>query len=183
VDLGERQVLGTDEQSRSRSELAAREEFNRQHPPLTGLLVPGDLRTMDIPERPWRNNRGHYFHLAGNRNLDAHIAELRPGGASVRHRHTTEAYLYVVRGRGFSIIDFDGEEPERVDWEEGMLFSPPVFAWHQHFNLSDDEPARYLAIQDTRLKRHLRMHHIERHSVQLTRDDALATASGEPVPS
>lgn len=183
MDLGERQVLGTDEQSRSTSELAAREEFNRQHPPLMGLLVPGDLRTMDIPERPWRNNKGHYFHLAGNRNLDAHIAELRPGGASVRHRHTTEAYLYVVRGRGFSIIDIDGEEPERVDWEEGTLFSPPVFAWHQHFNLSDDEPARYLAIQDTRLKRHLRMHQIERHPVQLTRDDGLATAGEEPVRS
>jgi hypothetical protein len=42
-----------------------------------------------------------------------------------------------------------------------------VWAWHQHFNLSEDEPARYLAIQNTRLMRHLRMHNIERHPTQL----------------
>ena len=170
-ELGDRQVLGTDAKSRDASEMAARDEFNRQHPPITGLAVPGDLRTMEIPERPWRKNRGQYFHLAGNHNLESHIAELRPGGASVRHRHTTEAYLYIVRGRGFSIVNLDDQDEERIDWEEGTLFSPPVFAWHQHFNLSDDEPARYLAVQDTGLKRHLRMHQIERHPVQLSRED------------
>lgn len=167
MELGERQVLGTDAKSRETSEIAARDEFNRKFPPMTGLVAPGDLRTMDVPERPWRNNRGRWFHLAGNNNLDAHIAELPPGGTSVRHRHTTEAYLYIVRGLGFSIINFDDEPEERVDWEEGTLLSPPVWAWHQHFNLSEDEPARYLAIQDTRLKRHLRMHQIERHATQL----------------
>ena len=176
MDLGDRQVLGTDATARDASELAARDEFNRANPPITGLFVPGDLRTMELPERPWRNNRGRWFHLAGNNNLDAHIGELKPGGASVRHRHTTEAYLYVVRGRGFSIVNVDGEPEERVEWEEGTLFSPPVFAWHQHFNLSDEEPARYLAIQDTRLKRHLRMHQIERHAVQLSREDLIAGA-------
>ena len=60
-----------------------------------------------------------------------------------------------------------------MEWGEGTLFSPPVFAWHQHVNVSEDEPARYLAIQDTRLKRHLRMHQIERHPVQLSRQQLL----------
>ena len=165
--LGDRQVLGTDRKSRDASEIAARDEFNRKHPPITGLVVPGDLRTMELPERPWRNNRGRWFHLAETHSIDAHIAELPPGGTSVRHRHTTEAYLYIVVGRGFSIINYDDEPEERVDWQEGTLFAPPVWAWHQHFNLSHDEPARYLAIQDTRLKRHLRMHQIERHPTQL----------------
>lgn len=167
MELGDRQVLASDTKAREASELAARDEFNRKTPPMTGLVVPGDLRTMELPERPWRNNRGRWFHLAENNNVDAHIAELPAGGTSVRHRHTTEAYLYIVRGHGFSIINYDGEPEERVDWEEGTLFSPPVWAWHQHFNLSDTEPARYLAIQDTRLKRHLRMHQIERHPTQL----------------
>ncbi len=46
-------------------------------------------------------------------------------------------------------MGFDGEELQRVDWEEGDLIGIPLWAWHQHFNDSDTEPARYLAIQDT----------------------------------
>ena len=89
------------------------------------------------------------------------LAPSLPSGA------TQEGHLAVSpRGRGFSIIQFDGEPEERVEWAEGTLFSPPVFAWHQHINLTEDEPARYLAIQDTRLKRHLRMHQIERDPIQ-----------------
>lgn len=171
MELGDRQVLATDAKSRDASEIAARDEFNRRYPPITGLTVPGDLRTMEVPERLWRNNRGRWFHLASNNCIDAHLAELPPGGATVRHRHTTEAYLYIVRGHGFSIINYDGEPEERVDWQEGSLLSPPVWAWHQHFNLSKDEPARYLAIQNTRLMRHLRMHNIERHPTQLKLGD------------
>jgi len=54
-----------------------------------------------------------------------------------------------------------------VEWQEGSLFSPPVWAWHQHFNADPNETARYLAIQDTGLVRHMRFHQIERHPTQL----------------
>jgi hypothetical protein len=47
------------------SELAARDAFNREHPPLKGLVVPYDPRKMELPERPWRNSRGQWFDLAG----------------------------------------------------------------------------------------------------------------------
>jgi quercetin dioxygenase-like cupin family protein len=149
------------------SEIAARDEFNRNNPPVRGLVVPDDLRTIDLVKRPWRNNKGLWFELAENRVLSAHLAELPPGGNSVRHRHTTEAYLYIVKGEGYSIINYEGEPEERVDWSEGSLLSPPVWAWHQHFNTSDTETARYLAIQDTGLVRHMRFHQIERHPSQL----------------
>jgi hypothetical protein len=163
----DRQVLATDPEHREASEMEARDEFNRRHPPITGLVVPGDLRTMDLPERPWRANRGRYFQLAANACLGGHVGELPPGGASVRHRHTSEAYLYIIRGHGYSIINYEGEPEERVDWEEGTLLSPPVWAWHQHFNLSEREPARYLAIHNTLLMQHLRLQNIERHPTQL----------------
>lgn len=149
------------------SEIAARDEFNRNNPPLTGLVVPEDLRTIELIKRPWRNNKGLWFELAGNRVLSAHLAELAPGGNSVRHRHTTEAYLYIVKGEGYSIINYEGEAEERVDWSEGTLLCPPVWAWHQHFNTSETETARYLAIQDTGLVRHMRFHQIERHPSQM----------------
>jgi quercetin dioxygenase-like cupin family protein len=149
------------------SEIAARDEFNRNNPPVRGLIVPEDLREIELIKRPWRNNKGLWFELAENRVLSSHLAELAPGGNSVRHRHTTEAYIYIVAGEGYSIINYEGQPEERIEWKEGMLFSPPVWAWHQHFNSSDTEPARYLAIQDTGLVRHMRFHQIERHPSQL----------------
>jgi quercetin dioxygenase-like cupin family protein len=149
------------------SEIAARDEFNRQNPPIRGLAVPGDLRTIELVKRPWRNNKGLWFELAENRVLSAHLAELAPGGNSVRHRHTTEAFIYVVLGTGYTILNYEGQPEERIDWQEGSLFSPPVWAWHQHFNANADEPVRYLAIQDTGMIRHMRLHQIERHPTQL----------------
>lgn len=157
---------------KSTSELDVRAAFNREHPPLTGLAVQHDLRTMELPERPWRNNRGQWFDLSGYEILNAHLAELKPGTPSVRHRHTTEAYLYVVKGRGFSIINFEGEPEQIVEWSEGTLFAPPRWAWHQHFNLLEDDTSRYLAIQDTGLLKTMRLHQIERHPVQLSAEEA-----------
>jgi gentisate 1,2-dioxygenase len=170
------------------SEIAARDEFNRNNPPIRGLSVPGDLRTIELIKRPWRNNKGLWFELAENRVLSSHLAELAPGTNSVRHRHTTEAVIYIVKGRGYSIVNYEGEEEQRIDWEEGTLFSPPVWAWHQHFNADPDETARYLAIQDTGLIRHMRFHQIERHPTQLKQGggtdyavDALPAQAPEPV--
>jgi quercetin dioxygenase-like cupin family protein len=148
------------------SEIAARDEFNRQNPPVRGLVA-HDLYNTELVKRPWRNNKGLWFELAENRVLSTHLAELAPGGNSVRHRHTTEAVIYIVKGRGYSIINYEGQPEERIDWEEGSLISPPVWAWHQHFNADPNEPARYLAIQDTGLVRHMRFHQIERHPTQL----------------
>jgi quercetin dioxygenase-like cupin family protein len=148
------------------SEIAARDEFNRQNPPVRGLVA-HDLYNIGLIKRPWRNNKGLWFELADNRVLSTHLAELAPGGNSVRHRHTTEAVIYIVKGRGYSIINYEGQPEERVEWEEGSLFSPPVWAWHQHFNSDPNETARYLAIQDTGLVRHMRFHQIERHPTQL----------------
>lgn len=164
-------VLASEKKNRDTSEIAARDEFNRQHPPIKGLVVPHDLRKMDLPERKWRNNRGRWFDLADYEVLNAHLAELKPGSASVRHRHTTEAYLYVVKGHGYSVINYDDEPVEVVEWSEGTLFAPPRWAWHQHFNLDENDTSRYLAIQDTGLLRTMRLHNIERHGVQLSMDE------------
>jgi quercetin dioxygenase-like cupin family protein len=164
-------VLASEKKNRDSSEIAARDEFNRQHPPIKGLVVPHDLRKMDLPERKWRNNRGRWFDLADYEVLNAHLAELKPGQASVRHRHTTEAYLYVVKGHGYSVVNYDDEPVEVVEWSEGTLFAPPRWAWHQHFNLDENDTSRYLAIQDTGLLRTMRLHNIERHGVQLSMDE------------
>jgi len=50
------------------------------------------------------------------------------------HRHTVEAVIYIVKGHGYSIID-----GVRYDWEEGDFMCVPVFAWHRHVNLSNED--------------------------------------------
>src|SRR3954454_22643255 len=148
------------------SEIAARDEFNRNNPPVRGLVA-HDLYNIDLIKRPWRNNKGLWFELAENRVLSTHLADLAAGGNSVRHRHTTEAVIYIVKGRGYSIINSEGQPEEGVEREQGSPCSTPVWAWHQHFNADPNETARSLAIQDTGLIRHMRFHQIERHPTQL----------------
>ena len=60
------------------------------------------------------------------------IFEEAPHSGSHRHAHT-EAMLYVLEGRGYSMID-----GKRVDWEEGdAVHVPPRMTVHEHFNDSD----------------------------------------------
>src|ERR1700709_849445 len=130
----QRGVLASEKKNLNSSEIAERDKFNEAHPPNKGLVVADDLRKMELPARPWRNNRGHYFDLADYEVLGAHISELMPGNKSVRHRHTTEAYLYVVKGHGYSLVNFDDEPIEVVEWQGGTPFAPPAVGRHPEVN-------------------------------------------------
>ena len=60
------------------------------------------------------------------------IFEEAPRSSSHKHAHT-EAMLYVLEGRGYSMID-----GVRHDWEEGdAVHVPPRMTSHEHFNDSD----------------------------------------------
>jgi len=67
------------------------------------------------------------------------IAEIPPGGRTGRHKHT-EAYVYILRGRGYSIIG-----DKKVEWEAGDALYIPPDTPHQHFN-TGDEPVFYLRV-------------------------------------
>ena len=58
---------------------------------------------------------------------------------SLGHRHTVEAIIYFLKGRGHSIID-----GVRYDWGPGDLLSVPMFSWHRHVN-DGDEPVLRIA--------------------------------------
>lgn len=179
-------VLAKDTSDQGTSEVGERNAFQAMHPPIRGDAV-HDLKYRDLPRREYRNNSGVTFDLSQNEVLEAHISELAPGTGSVRHRHTSEAYLYVVRGSGCSLINYEGEPVRVVEWREGTLFAPPQWAWHQHFNTDSSEPARYLAIQNVALLRAMRLHNIERHIEQFDLAEALELArtalAVEPAPA
>ena len=69
------------------------------------------------------------------------IFEEAPHSASHSHTHT-EAMLYVLEGRGYSLID-----GVRHDWKAGdAVHVPPRMTLHGHFNDSDDR-ARTLRVE------------------------------------
>ncbi len=62
---------------------------------------------------------------------------------SGKHRHQGGLVIYVIAGRGYSIVD-----GERVDWEKGdlvLLPMKPDGVEHQHFNADPETPALWMA--------------------------------------
>ena len=144
------------------TEMTQREQWNKKNPPVEATIVK-DLKTTELTPRPYRGTKARFYRLSGAIRLQPHLSELPPKHESVKHRHTTEAVLYIVRGKGHTVMHYDGEEEQRVDWEEGDMVGIPLWAWHQHFNDSDTDVARYLAVQDTFTVKQMGLHQIERH--------------------
>ena len=64
---------------------------------------------------------------------------------SGKHRHQGGLPIYVLKGKGYSVIN-----GVRYDWKKGDLLLLPIMAGeveHQHFNENPDEPAEWMAIR------------------------------------
>ena len=62
---------------------------------------------------------------------------------SGKHKHQGGLVIYVLEGKGYSVVD-----GERHDWEAGDLLLLPIKPGgveHQHFNTDPDTPCRWLA--------------------------------------
>ncbi len=66
------------------------------------------------------------------------LSEIPEGWKTGKHSHGEEA-MYILKGKGFSIID-----EQRFDWEDGACLRIPFGAIHQHFN-QGDTPVHYFS--------------------------------------
>ena len=88
--------------------------------------------------------------------VDATLVEIPPGGKFLAHRHLAEEIIYVISGQGHTDMWSDASKKvQRYEWETGDLLSPSLNAWHQHFNTSSDEAARYISITTTPIVKNL----------------------------
>jgi len=105
-------------------------------------------RVYKTDETPWRGGPVKWNKTLINpgmgltQTLQAAFEELAPGGRSQKHGHQNSAIMYVLFGEGYDVHD-----GERVDWRAGDCLIVPPGVVHQHFNASDERPARVLVIK------------------------------------
>ena len=80
--------------------------------------------------------------------LGCHTSQIVPGTYKKAHRHTRGTNVFTIDGQGYSMLWYEGKEDEmvRVDWDHGVVVTPPEQMFHQHFN-TGSTPSRYLAVQ------------------------------------
>lgn len=118
-------------------------------------IVPGhgitDVMAVELAPWPRMGGRGAIVDLMGMEGITGlYIAEIPPAGALEPERHLYDETIYIVSGRGSMKLwtggrDHPDGDPLVCEWQAGALFSPPVNAWHQLFNLSAQEPVRFIA--------------------------------------
>lgn len=86
-----------------------------------------------------------FFYMSANQ-MVAHMSEFPRGTYKKAHRHGPGAHVTILDGVGYSLLWFPGEQPRKVDWEDGSVISPKQGEFHQHFNIGP-RAARYLALR------------------------------------
>jgi quercetin dioxygenase-like cupin family protein len=115
-------------------------------PIITGFAV-DDLRKVEV--KPWARLEclGTYINLDGTGGTnDAYVAEIEPGKKMAPEHHLFEKNIYVLEGRGATLVGEDPNSRTSFEWKKGSVFSVPINTWHQNLNGSGTEPARLLAV-------------------------------------
>lgn len=77
--------------------------------------------------------------------MHAHSSEIPIGRYKKAHRHAAGTHVHAVSGEGYSLLWYEGDSEFReIPWRHGVMYTPPFWMFHQHFNTCD-APARYLA--------------------------------------
>ena len=105
-----------------------------------------NLRTAEL--KPWarREGKGVFInHEASRTTNDCYVCEVPSGGKLAPQRQLYEEMIFVLAGRGSTSVWNDSGARITFEWKEGAMFAIPLNCWHQHFNGSGHEPARYVA--------------------------------------
>jgi oxalate decarboxylase/phosphoglucose isomerase-like protein (cupin superfamily) len=99
--------------------------------------------------KPWARREGFGVfinHEASRTSNDCYVCEIPPGKKLAPQRQLFEEMIMVLSGRGSTTVWNDAGQRMTFEWKAGALFAIPLNCWHQHFNGSGKEPARYVAV-------------------------------------
>lgn len=115
-------------------------------PTIRGLSV---SHCYDVELTPWRSRGGSgvFVNLEGTGGFnDCYICEIPPRESLNPVRHIYDELVFILRGQGATTVWIDENRKQTFEWRERSYFAIPPNAWHQHHNLSGDQPARYVAM-------------------------------------
>ncbi len=115
--------------------------------PILKTFFVEDIRTVKL--EPWqrKGGAGAFLQMEGAGQVNnCYVCEIPPGKSLKPQRQLFEESIYVVSGQGAATVWNDEHKKQTFEWQTGSLFSPPLNTWHQLFNGSGSEPARYLAV-------------------------------------
>jgi len=105
------------------------------------------LHTVDL--KPWarRGGRGVFLnHDASRTSNDCYVCEIPAGGKLAPQRQLFEEMILVLDGVGSTTVWNDTGKKVSFEWKAGALFAIPLNTWHQHFNGSGQQPARFVSV-------------------------------------
>jgi oxalate decarboxylase/phosphoglucose isomerase-like protein (cupin superfamily) len=108
-----------------------------------------NLRT--VPLKPWARRGGNAVfmnHDASRTSNDSYVMEIPPGKKLEPQRQLFEEQVLILDGRGSTTVWNDAGQRVTFEWGPGALFAIPLNTWHQHFNGSGTNPARYVSVTD-----------------------------------
>jgi hypothetical protein len=104
-----------------------------------------DFKTVEV--KPWKRMGalGCYLNMGEQDDTDAYVCEIPPTSQTLPQRHLFETLVYVASGRGATTLWHDENSKRTFEWGAGAIFALPLNVSYQHFNVSKDEPVRFLA--------------------------------------
>jgi oxalate decarboxylase/phosphoglucose isomerase-like protein (cupin superfamily) len=106
-----------------------------------------NLRTVEL--KPWARRGGSAVfinHEASRTSNDCYVCEIAPAEKLNPLRHLFEEMILVLEGRGSTAVWNDAGQRVSFEWKAGSLFAIPLNTWHQHFNGSGKDAARFVAV-------------------------------------
>ena len=106
-----------------------------------------NLHTVEL--KPWarRGGRGVFLnHEASRTSNDCYVCEIPPGKTLNPQRQLFEETIMILGGRGSTTVWNDAGQRITFEWKAGALFAIPLNCWHQHFNGSGRDPARFVSV-------------------------------------
>jgi oxalate decarboxylase/phosphoglucose isomerase-like protein (cupin superfamily) len=113
---------------------------------ISALHVP-NLHTVEL--RPWPRRGGYGVfinHDASRTSNDCYVCEIPAGEKLAPQRQLFEEMILILDGQGSTAVWNDAGQKVSFEWRNGALFAIPLNTWHQHFNGSGRQPARFVAV-------------------------------------